>query len=117
MQIVDEDHPDASRRVVGGFAGRQDDAFHRGRRGGRFRVVDAPAVREDKGHQVLLHPVFVHVEIALLEIRDEYALVVADDDVGRDDVEAPADNRSLVHGSDDRLVWRRLLSGRRLGWC
>ena len=41
---------------------------------------------------VLLDAVFEDFEVVLLQVRDELPLVVADDDVGGDEVDAPPDD-------------------------
>ncbi len=111
VQVVDEEEEHASRRVVGRPARRQDDALLRGRRRRRLHVVDAPAVREHERHDVLLHAVLEDLELARLQIGHELVAVVADDDVGRDEVNADAEGRLL--GRRLRLaaaaVWRWLL--------
>ena len=76
------------------------------RRGGGVDVVDAAAVRQHERHDVLLDAVLVDFEIVFLQVGDELALVVADDDVGRDEVDAAADDCPLEWlGALHRLVW------------
>src|SRR5207249_4199773 len=108
VQVVDENQPDPPRRVVGRLAGRKDDALHRRRRRGRGLVVDAPAMSEQKRDHLLLHAVFEDLEVSLFQIGDELSLVVADDHVRGDDVEAAPDDAPL-RGAD-RLLGGRWLS-------
>ena len=79
---------------------RQDDAFlyRRGRR--RQLVVDAAAVRQHQRHDLLLDAVLVHLELFGLEVGDELvAPLVANDDVGRDEIDAETEGRLPWCGS------------------
>ena len=128
VQVVDENQPDPSRRVVGRLAGRKDDALHRRRRRGRGFVVDPATMGEQKRDHVLLDAVFEDLEVSLLQIGDELPLVVADDHVRGDDVEASTDNAPL-RGADRllggrwlstsrwRRLWRRGLCVKRSAGC
>ena len=95
VQVVDEEEEHASGGVVGRTARRQDDALLRGRRRRRLHVVDTTAVREHERHDVLLHAVFEDLELPRLQVRHELVAVVADDDVGRDEIDADAERRLL----------------------
>ena len=95
MKIVDEQEEHASRGVVGRAARRQDDALLRRRRRRCLHVVDATAVREHERHDVLLHAVLEDLEVAGLQVRHELVPVVADDDVGRDEIDADAEGGLL----------------------
>ncbi len=81
-----------------GRLGGQDDALLRRRRRRRLNVVDATAVREHERHDVLLDAVFEDLEIAGLQVRHELVAVVADDDVGRDEIDADTEGRLLRRG-------------------
>ena len=64
-----------------------------GRRRRRRRdVVDAAAVGQRERDDLLLHAVFEDLEIVFLQVGDELAAVVADDDVGGDEIDARADD-------------------------
>ena len=109
MQVVDEDDEDPPGGVVGRARRRQDDARLRLRRRRQRLVVDAAAVGQHERHDFLLDAVFVDLELVLLQIGDELAAVVADDDVGRDDVDLAPDHfaRRLL-----RLLLRALAAAR-----
>ena len=53
-------------------------------RGRRDVVEDAAAVRQHERDDVLLHAVFVDIEVVLRQVRHELPAVVADDDVAGD---------------------------------
>ena len=88
VQVVDEDEEDAARRVGRRPRRRQQNAF-RNRRGGRRRdVVAAAAVGQRERDDFLRNAVFQNLEIVFLQVGDELAAVVANDDVGRDQFNA-----------------------------
>ena len=92
MQVVDEQQEHAAGRVVGRTVARQDDAFLHRRRRRRLHVVDAPAVGQHERRDLLLDAVLVDLELVRLEVGDELiALLIADDDVGRDEIDADAE--------------------------
>ena len=65
MKVVDEDHENPARGVVGRPGGRQDDPFPLPRGRGNGLVVNTAAVRQHEGDDVLLDAVFVNLEVFL----------------------------------------------------
>ncbi len=89
MQVVDEEQEHAAGRVVGRPVPRQDDAFLHRRRRRSLHVVDASAVCEHERRDLLLDAVLVDFELVGLDVSDELvALLIANDDVGRDEIDA-----------------------------
>ena len=88
VQVVDEDQEDAAGGVVGRPRRRQEDAFLHGRRRRRGDVVAAPAVGQRERDELLLNAVLEDLEVFFLQVGDELAVVVADDDVRRDEFDA-----------------------------
>ena len=82
---------------------RQDDAFLRRRRWRLRDVVDAPAVRQREGDQLLLDAVFENLELVFLEVRDELPAAVAHDRVGGNQLDAGADH---LFGRRRARSWR-----------
>ena len=113
VQVVDDDQEDAAGRVIPWARRRQDDPFlSRGRRR-RLQIVNASAMDECEGGDVLLDTVFEDLEVVLGEIGHELVTTVADDRVHRDEVHARAEVRLA------RLLPRRCLGCRRClrCWC
>ena len=102
MQIVDEEQEDAPGDVVARPRRRQDDPLGRRRRRRREHVGDAAAGDDRHRRDVLLHAVFEDLELFLLQIGDEVALVVANDDVVRDEIDRDLEGRFLLR----RRRWR-----------
>ena len=76
VQIVDEQHEDATGGVGPRRRPRQDDAFRRisgGEIGGRQHVEDAAAVHHDQRCDLLRDAVFEHLEVVLAEVGHELA--------------------------------------------
>ena len=110
MEIVDEEQEDAARYVGARTARRQHDPFGRRRRRRRQHVGDAAAGDHRHRRDVLLHAVFEDLEFFLLQIGDEVALLVADDDVVRDEIDLHFERRSLLRR--EPCLARRCLTGR-----
>ena len=85
--------PDAS--LVGRAGGRMMPSCG-GRRRRRLDVQHAAAVRQHERHDVLLDAVLVDLEVLLLQVGDELPAAVADDHVGRDQVDAAANHFALL---------------------
>ena len=112
MQIVDEDQEHASGGVVRRPRGREDDALLRGRGRRRLDVEHAAAVRQHERDDVLLDAVLEDLELVRLQIRDELIAFVADDHVGRDEVDADAECRLLpVAAGQQAAALRRRATG------
>ena len=75
---------------------RQNDSLWRRWRRRRQDVRHAPASDHCHRREFLLHAVFIDFEFILLEVRDEVALVVAHDDVVRDQIDLDAERGFLL---------------------
>jgi hypothetical protein len=111
VKIVDEEQEDPSRHVRTRAAGRKDDPFRRRRRRRRQDVGHTSAGHDRHRRDVLLHTVFENLEIFFLEVRDEIALLVANDDVVRHEIDLDLEGRPLLRRRG--IGWR----GRRLTGC
>ena len=81
MQVVDEEQEDAAGGVGHAANRRQDDALGRRRRRRFEHVRDAAAMAHRHRRDFLLDAVFVDLELVFLQVGNETALVVLDDDV------------------------------------
>ena len=86
--------------LVRGRAGGRMSPSGGGGGGGSQHVGHAAAVTDRHRRDVLLHAVLVDLEFFILQIGDEIAFVVADDDVGRDEIDLDPEGRIL------RRRWR-----------
>jgi hypothetical protein len=87
VQVVDDDQEDAAGRIVARARDRKDQPFLLHRRWRRCEIVDAAAVHQRQRGNVLLHAVFVNLEVVLREVGDKLVLAVTRDDIGRDVVD------------------------------
>ena len=74
--------------------------------GGAARFVVRAAVHEDERDDVLFDAVFEDRELVLRQVGHELPLLVADDDVGGDDVDAAAEDVPLLSGGCGRCRGR-----------
>ena len=102
VQIVDHHHVDAAveRALVGLHVGLD-------RRRGEQRAVGAldRNVDEREGGDRLRLPVLEHLEVFLLQVADDVALPVGDDDVDLDVVDADLEGRLLLRGGGAGGCW------------
>ncbi len=98
MQVVDDQHEDASGGVSGGPGARQDDALGSGRGWGRRRLQDvehAAAVNHHQRRDLLRSAVLEHLEVVLAEVRHELAVGGAGNHVEGHEVDADPKRRLL----------------------
>src|SRR5262245_3208241 len=100
MQVVDEEQENAARDIGAWPDGGHDDALGGWRRWSDEQVGHAAAVTERHRRDVLFDAVFEDLELVLLEVRNEIALLVSDDGVHGDQVDLRGEVR-----------WRRTLLG------
>ena len=96
MLVVDEQQEDAARRRRSSAccAGRKTPSCSGDRRR-RLLVVGPAAMAQHEGDDVLLHTVFVELEVLRFEIGNELSLRIANNDVERDQVGVQPERRRL----------------------